>query len=197
MIHLNGHIICVIDTETTGLNPDVNEIIEISVLPLDFNLEPRKDVPFFDIQIKPENEDAIDHDAFKVNKTDFYKLMQTGMDKYDAAELFVEWFDKLKLAENKRIMPLAHNWSFDCEFIKKWLGPKTFHYHIDGRYRDSMSTAQYINDRADSKGQSIPFPKVNLGYIASQLKIPHDNAHTALGDCIVTGQVYKELIKFL
>ena len=119
------------------------------------------------------------------------------MDKYEAADLFVEWFYKLKLAENKRIMPLAHNWTFDSSFIKKWLGPKTYGFHIDGRYRDSMSIAQYINDKADHKNERIPFPKVNLSYIASQLKIPHESAHTALGDCVVTGEVYRELVKFL
>ena len=190
-------MICAIDCETTGLDPEVHEIVEITFLPLDFNLQPRKDVPFFDIQIRPENEELIDFEAFKINNVDYYKLMQTGMDKYDAAELFVEWFGKLRLLETKRIMPLAHNWEFDCEFIKKWLGPKTFHYHIDGRYRDTMSTAQFINDKADSAGRAIPFPKVNLSYIASQLKVTHNNAHTALGDCIVTAQVYKELITLI
>jgi len=197
MIHLNGHQICVIDCETTGLDPSVNEVIEVAFLPLDFNLNPRKDVPFFDVKIKPENLDDIEPGALKVNQVDFMKLLSEGMDKYEAADLFVDWFDKLRLAENKRILPLAHNWNFDCNFIKAWLGPKTFEFHIDGRYRDSMAVAQYINDRADHKLQSIPFPKVNLSYIASQLKIPHDRAHTALGDCVVTGEVYKELLTFV
>jgi DNA polymerase III epsilon subunit-like protein len=195
MIHLNGFIICAIDCETTGLDPEIHEIVEITFLPLDSNLDPRKDIPFFDIRMKPENEDSIDWNAFKVNKTDYYKLMQEGMDKWDAAELFVEWFEKLKLPPNKRIMPLAHNWAFDCEFVKKWLGPKTFHYHIDGRYRDTMVTALQLNDVADINNTQIPFPKVKLDYVASQLKIPHERAHTALGDCLVTAQVYKGLLR--
>ena len=196
MIHLNGHIICAIDVETTGLNPYEHEIVEITFLPLDSNFKARKDVPIFDIRMKPENEEAIDWDAFKVTKIDFYKLMETGLDKYDAAELFIEWFEKLRLAENKRIMPLAHNWQFDSGFIKAWLGPKNFHFHIDGRNRDTMCTALALNDRADRKSEPEPFPKVNLSYLCNKLNVPHERAHSALGDCVATAELYKELIIF-
>lgn len=194
MIHANGHAICAIDCETTGLDPDHHEIIEIAFLPLDFNLQPRRDVPFFEILIRPDNVDNIDWDAFKISKQNFNDLLTRGLDKYDAADLFVDWWSKLKLAYNKRIMPLAHNWAFDMQFIKKWLGPKTFHYHIDGRYRDTMNACQFLNDISDKKAEQTPFPKVNLTYVAQTLKIPHTRAHTAMGDCLVTAEVYRELI---
>lgn len=196
MNHLNGNIICAVDCETTGLDFEKHEIVEIAFLPLDYELRIRKDVPFFDIKIRPENIEDIDWQAFKVSNTDFYKLQESGMDKWEAADLFVEWCEKLKLPENKRIMPLAQNWNFDSIFIKKWLGPKTFEFYIDGRYRDTMTTALYLNDRAYHKGEQIPFPKVNLSYLASQLKISHDRAHTALGDCMVTAEIYKEILTF-
>jgi len=194
MIHLNGHALCAIDCETTGLDPERHEIVEVAFLPLDSNLKPRRDVPFFEIIIRPDNLDEIDWNAFKVNQSNFTELIAKGLDKYDAADLFVEWVSRLKLAYGKRIMPLAHNWAFDMQFIKKWLGPSTFHEHIDGRHRDTMTACQFLNDIADRRAEQTPFAKVNLGYVATTMKIPHVRAHTAMGDCLVTAQVYNELV---
>lgn len=195
MIHLNGNMICVIDVETTGLDPENHEIVEVCFLPLDAKLEVRRDIVPFDIKIKPEKIDNINWEAFKINKTDFFKLCETGMDKYEAADLFEQWVEKLGLPDRKRISPLAHNWKFDNAFIREWLSPPTSGLWIDGRSRDTMEVALYLNDRADHRNEQIPFPKVNLGYLASQLKIQGGKAHTALGDCITTAKVYKELIK--
>lgn len=197
MIHLNGNILCVIDVETTGLDPDKHEIVEVCFLPLDSNLEPCQDIVPFDIKIKPENLEAIDWDAFKITKLNFFDLCERGLDKYKAADLFEDWLQQLNLPERKRISPLAHNWPFDASFIREWLGPTSFGIHIDGRYRDTMVTALQLNDYADNKNEPVPFPKVNLTYLASQLKIEHTRAHSALGDCVVTAQVYKEMVKGL
>lgn len=194
-MHLNGNVLCAIDTETTGTDPEVHEIVEICFLALDAELQPRRDIVPFDIQIRPEHEESIDWDAFKKNKIDFFKLCQTGLDKHDAADLFESWAEKLKLPQNKRISPLAQNWVFDCQFIRKWLGPRTFEYYIDGRYRDVMSCALYENDKADRKNERVPFPKVNLAYLCSQMKIEHDRAHTALGDCLSTAKVYRDMVR--
>lgn len=195
IIHLNGNALCVIDVETTGLDPEKHEIVEVCFLPLDAKLEPRTDVVPFDLKIKPEKIDNIDWEAFKVTKINFFKLVESGLDKYDAADLFEQWVEQLKLPDRKRISPLAHNWKFDNAFIRQWLSAPTSELYIDGRSRDTMEVALYINDRADHRSEQIPFPKVNLGYLASCLKIPHKGAHSALGDCITTAEVYKEMLK--
>jgi DNA polymerase III epsilon subunit-like protein len=193
MIHLNGNLLCVVDCETTGLDPYEHEIMEICFLPVDSKLDVRKDIIPFDVQIKPEND--IDPDAVKINKIDLMKIYQTGLDKYDAAELFVEWAEKLKLPPRKRISPLAHNWAFDQSFIKQWLGKKTYELYIDGRYRDTMVTGLYLNDVADNVNERYPFPKVNLSYMAATLKLDSDKSHRAMSDCLTTLQIYKELIR--
>ncbi len=195
MIHLNGNLLCAIDVETTGLEFDKHEIVEVCFLPLDAKLNPREDIVPFDIKIKPEKVDNIDWDAFKVTKIDFFKLCESGLDKYDAADLFEQWVEQLKLPDRKRISPLAHNWKFDNTFLGEWLSILTRDLYIDGRARCTMSDALLINDRADHRNEQIPFPKVNLGYLASCLKIQHKGAHSALGDCLTTVEVYKQMLR--
>ena len=194
MRHLNGNLLCVIDVETTGLDPSKHEITEICILPLDEKLNVSRKVLPFNIMMKPSNPDNVEWDAIKVTQIDYMKLCQEGMDKYEAADLFEEWFAKLGLPERKRISPLAHNWPFDRGFIREWLGPTSFEMHIDGRYRDTMAMALAFNDIADVNAEAYPFPKVALSYIASTLKIDFDKVHNALDDCVLTSKVYKEMI---
>lgn len=194
MITLNGNIMCAIDVETTGTQAGFHEITQVCFLPLDDNLEPRKDVAPFDLLLKIEREERIDWNALKVSKINFMKHQQVAMDKFSAADLFDDWIVKLNIPPNKRISPLAHNWPFDREFIKEWLQPSAYNIYIDGRFRDTMASANYINDVYDFLNESMPFAKINLGYIASLLKIEHANSHSALGDCVVTAKVYKSLL---
>ena len=194
MITLNGNVLCAIDVETTGLNPGYHEITQVCFLPLDSNLKPRKDIVPFDLLLKIEYEDRISWDALKISKINFMKHQQVAFDKYSAADLFEEWVEKLNLPPNKRISPLAHNWPFDRAFIMDWLQPAAFGHYIDGRFRDTMSLAAAINDIYDRLAEPAPFPKINLGYLASVLKIPHRGAHTAINDCDVTAKIYAQLI---
>ena len=195
MIHLNGHLLCAIDTETTGLKPFHHEIWEISILPLDENLDISQKIVPFNVYIQPTWPERADPDAIRVNKEGYMKACTDGFDKYVAAELFEEWFNKLKLGERKRIAPLGHNWAFDRAFMQDWLGHESFDFYVDGRFRDTMAMANYENDRADWKAEPHPFPKLSLSYVASQLKIDFDKIHNALDDTVLVAKVYKDLVR--
>jgi DNA polymerase III epsilon subunit-like protein len=200
MIHLNGNVICAIDIETTGLDPDKHEIYEIAILPLDHNLEPRTDILPFDTLIKPQNIDDIDWEGMrKVNNSDMVvKACEKGLDSFTVADYLAEWSARLKLPEKKKMVPLAHNWAgIDKLFIQKWLGPLTFNELFHFHYRDTMTTALYLNDRADAHVEQVPFPKVGLQYVVSQLKIEtNGRAHNAIEDCVTVAKVYKKLLTF-
>lgn len=164
-------------------------------MPLDPELKVRTDIAPFNIFMKPEWPERAEWEAIGVNQADFTRICQIGLDKYEAADLFEEWFKKLKLPERKRISPLAHNWPFDREFIREWLGDTSFDMHFDGRFRDTMAIGLYLNDLADVHNEPYPFPKVKLSYMAATLKIDFDKLHNALDDCIITTKVYKELLR--
>jgi DNA polymerase III epsilon subunit-like protein len=201
MQHWNGCQVCVIDTETTGLDPHFHEIWEICILPVDSDFNVRKDVFPFHITMKPEHPERVNDEANRLSKGNIAKACREGHDQEKAKELLDHWWNKLDLPYNAygsrqcTVIPLGQNYGYDRGFIQRWLGTDLygdyFHYH----YRDTMTTALYLNDRAASRGEPVPFSKVNLSYLASTLKIPHERAHTALDDCNVTRQVYQRMQK--
>lgn len=192
MLHLNGNLLCAIDVETTGTDPTKHDIVQICILPLDSQIKPHKTIIPFYMEMQPRQPDNIDWSAMAINRMS--KIMLNGIEAYRAADLLEEWFEKLKLGNHKRISPLAQNWVFDKAFIENWLGPKMFSYIFDGRYRDTMPAALYANDKAFFMGESYPYQKVNLAFLASTLKVEQDRAHDAMSDCATTAEVYRRML---
>lgn len=200
MVHWNGNQMCAIDTETSGLDPYWDEILQLAILPLDSNIEPRQDVEPFCIYIKPEHPERVSEEAMKVNKLKLDDIIYRGFDKETARDLLEEWIKKLglpctKYGRPKKIIPLGQNYmGFDKGFIQQWLGVDQYNDWFDYHAPDTMVTANYLNDRAAFRAEKVPFSKISLKYLASTLKIPHEHAHDALQDCLVTAQVYKKLL---
>lgn len=210
MLHLNNNILCVVDVETTGPDHKIHDIIEICVLPLNKWLKPDKNILPFCMNLVPMRKENIDFEALRVQRKHLDKVVKDkvcydkrrmvditlrGCEPSRAADLFVEWWEKLKLIPFKRIMPIAHNWVFDRDFIIDWLGYETFDMCFDPRYRDTMAMSLYDNDIAGYHVTDFPYPKNNLAYLCSQLGIEHGQAHTALDDCVATAEAYRLMIK--
>lgn len=201
MVHWNGCHLVAIDVETTGLDPNFHEIVQIAVLPLDSNIKPRTDVLPFYIMIKPEYPERFSKEAQSVNKLKLSDIMERGFDKFAAIDLFEEWMDKIGLPYNAsghnrcNLIPLAQNWPFDREFVAAWLGRETFHLHFHPRYRDTMTVANFINDNMGMQGEDVPYHKVNLTWLCKKLNIRIDRAHDALSDCAATAAVYREFVR--
>lgn len=195
MKHLNGNILCVIDTETTGTKPRFHEIIQVAIILLDKDLNIVKTPLPFAMDLMPQKPENIDMEAMEVTRSDLNTVLTSGMDPYTAADLLVEWVGKLGLAPNKKLCPIAHNWPFDREFLIDWLGQKTFEILFHPWYRDTMTMALYDNDRADWGNEQFPYPKCNLAFLCSQLKVERMRKHNALDDAVATAEVYKRMIK--
>jgi DNA polymerase III epsilon subunit-like protein len=194
-VHLNGNLLCAVDTETTGLVAGFHDIIQISVIPLTPALEPIQ--PFFTTRLQPKRPQNFDDASTTAHKITLQEATEFGIDPWTAVELFDEWFNSLKLPERKKIVPLGHNFPFDRDFIKDFLGGILNYDHVfRSDFRDTMHTALFLNDLADYRSEPIPFPKVNLKYLCSQLGVAHENAHDAFADCVACVEVYKKLLKF-
>lgn len=195
MQHLNGNLLCAIDIETTGITPGKHDLIQIAILPLDSQIKPLKSASPFYMELMPKRPENIEKDATKVHRINLAELMQRAICPWKASEYFEEWFQKLGLPFQKRLAPLAQNWPFDRSFIIDWLGETSFSDFFDGRFRDTMTAALYLNDRADFRSEKIPYPKVNLTYLCSQLGVNNDRAHDALQDCLATAECYRRMLQ--
>lgn len=198
MQHWNNKMMAVMDTETTGLDPSFHEMVQFCCIALDANFNPLKGVIPFYVNLKPNFPERVDPKALEINKLDMAKIMVEGFDRDKAVDMFVEWYRKLGIRGNaygnpNKIMPLGQNYQFDMAFIQSWMGVELYRELFDYHYRDTMSSALYINDRAGMKAEKIPFPKVNLQYLATTLGVKTERAHDALSDCLVTAEVYKKL----
>jgi len=200
MRHWNGCQICAIDTETTGLDANFHEVVQICILPLDSDFNVRKDVMPFYINLKPDHPDRADAKALKVNRLEMAKLLQEGHDREKAKDMLEEWVKKLglpctKWGNRKKIIPLGQNYGFDISFIKRWLGVELyyeiFHYH----HRDTMIAAAFLNDIDAMKVEKIRYPKIGLKYLCNLLNVELYGHHDALQDCRATAEVYKKLIQ--
>lgn len=197
-IHHNYQIICAIDIETTGLDHKNHDIVEIAIVPLDSSYLPHPGVMPLDLTLRPERMENIDYDSLARvggtrEKMAGYRL--NGYDSMFAAELFESWFKLLEMPEGKRILPLAHNWPFERSFIQEWLGPKTFEYYFDGRYRDTMAFAAMMADAIDLRGGHSEYPKLNLGYLCTVLEVHNPRAHSALEDAVACAECYRRMLK--
>jgi len=200
MIHWNGNQLCVIDCETTGLEPGWHDLIQICILPLDSNIRPRRDVMPFYIEMIPENPERADPKAMQINRLDFAIIGQRGHDQEKAKDLLADWIDKLKLPmtkyhNRKKILPLGQNYGFDKGFIKAWLGVETYNDYFHYGERDTKAIANYLNDRAAMHVEKVPFSKTSLTWLANKLNVPHEKAHDALADCVTTAKVYQRFLQ--
>jgi DNA polymerase III epsilon subunit-like protein len=195
LVHNNGHIMAVIDVETTGLTPGHNDIVQVCVLPVNSDFKPMQGTNPFYCEMKPKRPRNIDWKGMTVNKLTLAEIMKKACDASKQADLFTEWYRKLPLPVNKCLMPIAHNWPFDSAFMIDWLGRKHFEYFFHPYYRDLMSAALLQNDIAAYHVLQYPYPKLNLGYLCNLLGVENMKPHDALGDCMATAACYRELLR--
>lgn len=194
LITLNHNLLAAVDIETTGLIAGYHDMVQICVLPLNGDIEPYDGLSPFYHKIKPLHPERIDSEAMKINGLNLEELMVCP-EPHQVADYFADWVDSLGLPLGKRIAYLTQNAPFDIAFMKLWLGATGFDNFFMRRGRDTMFTAQALNDRAAFQGNTLPFTGVGLKDLTHTFGIQFDNHHDALADCIATAKVYKELLR--
>ena len=194
--------ICAIDVETTGVDCLEADIVEIAILPAKYEnheLVIDKDKIPLSILVKPDNFEvnmSIDEntrDAIYFNKISPELIVRDGLEP-DAVLPYIKGW----MAANgiKHMTPLGHNFSFDRTQLHKHFGKDGFESIMHHRYKDSHTSALFINDWAELKEKMVPFKSTRLVDIAKHFGWGDtDGAHRALYDCEMTIFVYNKLIE--
>jgi len=195
LLNMNGHILCAVDVETTGVLCGYNEIIQIACVPLDQHFEPHKKMKPFYLNMRPEYPERASKEATQKHGISAESLLDC-VSQEKGFDLFVEWWNNCELPYGKRMVPLAHNWGFERGFLTYWLGVEGLNTYWQSHPRDTMLLGASINDLYVWHGRKHPFPFLNLVSMCKRLDIQFDNAHDALADCLATAKLYAALMRF-
>ncbi len=159
-----------IDTETTGLNSSIHEIIEIAIIGKNTN---------YNQKIKPNHLEHAHPRALEINGYTARKWKHAISSK-DAA------MDIAKMIEGKTIV--GHNIKFDMSFIDELLHQHGIYVFYDRRLIDTMTLAHEHLKPCGIKSISMDSIRSFFGW-------PHTDAHTALKDAEDCRRLYYKLSK--
>ena len=173
---MNQKNLAFIDIETTGLDPEIQEIIEIGGVVVTPDL---KVVHEFEIKVKPENLAAAQPEALRINRFDPAQWV-FALSLPEAMKLFSE--------KTKDCIMVAQNVAFDYSFLQKAFSktkvPNLMHYH-------KLDTISIAYAKLGKNGDA---QKYSLGFLCGMFGVDYKNAHTALADARATFEVFKKMI---
>lgn len=167
----NKHKIAFIDTETTGLNPELHEIIEICIITRD---------EVYHTKIAPERIHYANLDALRING---YR----GKD-WAHAPTFKQVAPKIKSILQGCTLA-GHNIKFDLEFLNESFSNNGFDFHVGHRTLDTVTLAyEHL--------YPLGLMSLSLDSIRRFLGWSLEGNHTALKDCNDTKRLFEYLIRF-
>jgi hypothetical protein len=190
--HFNSNLLCTVTATLTGPRHIENDIVDICICPVNHDFTVSADFPIFYGILEPRRDGVLDTGYCPRNK--YEELMKYAQNPYDVSDQLVRWFDKIKLREGKKIMPLAYNWPVLSKFLLDWLGELDFEYVFDHQYRDLLSMATFLNDRKVWNFQLAAYPKTKLSYLASQCKVQYKKHDPVTQEGLAIMQIYKQML---
>lgn len=208
MEHLDESIFCGLDTETTGFDPNTNEIIELALVPTDTRFQ-LIHTPLH-LYIRPTNFESIDLEAIKIQsiskqdpKANKYKnklvmVTDRGIDKTQVASIVYNWFEGMRLGTKSRLIPIGANLEFDISFLKILLGPGAYYGLFDTRFRDIGIIASSINDKYMLRNDAPPFRYTNQPFLTKAFNLQEEGrvAHNAIDDAVTAIKIYRGLLTY-
>jgi len=165
----------VYDTETTGLNPKVDEILSIGALRIkgDKIITSQK----FELFVKPDKK--ISQESIKIHKIRNIDL-ENGSKPQESIEKFLHFIGSRPL--------IGYYLEFDVKMINKYLKP---YLGIKLPNKQIEVSKIYYN----KKIKSMPDGQINLRFnsIMNDLDLPIFGKHDAINDAIMTAMMYIKL----
>jgi len=180
---MKTHNLAFIDTETTGLNPEKHEIIELGCVLVrqipQAGKGPKLEViDEFEYKIRPEHLDVAEPDALRINGY----TPEKWKDAKPLLEVMEDFAQRTRGAAF-----VAHNMAFDLGFVDKAFqraGVRNLMHYVK---IDTISFA-YSKLFHEPKVE-----KFSLAALCEFYGIKNETAHTALSDAKATFEVFKKM----
>ena len=163
-----------VDVETTGLDPNIHEIIEIAILPLEG--------PVWETKIKPEHIEKASPKALEING------YRDHPEDWGSAPLFHEIAPEIA-TRLKNTMIAGQNTNFDMGFIQSL--SKRHDIPLKGVAYSWVDTVTLAYEHLVPLG----IPDLKLQSICDFLGIPNEGQHTAAADVYRTREAYLKMLR--
>lgn len=173
---LSEYKLAVVDLETTGLDPQRHEIIEVGLIL--YSQKKDKILKRWCKKVKPLNIRTASKYALEINGYNKNPHLYTNDIK--------DTLEKLNKA-TKRCILVGQNISFDISFIKRYMSKYNIKPLFSGRYVELMGLAwPVIRENLEN---------MSLKDLCNRFGVSNKDAHSALVDCERTLEIYKRIMK--
>ncbi len=182
-----------VDTETSGLDPERHAILEVGAIALDDSLAPVGDP--LEFTVRPRPGDEIEAEAIRVNghtwATDpASEGWAAALEADAAAETLLCFMESAGLP--REYVPLVGwNVSFDERFLRRLLGARPWPFHF--QWIEMISVVRFIDAKTGAPPRRSYKLTAVVGDMLSKEAIAASKAHSALGDCQLTLGVIRAL----
>lgn len=183
-----------LDTETTGLNPDKNDIIQISGL-IEINGKVKKE---FDFTCRPINPNNIEDEALLIQgrtKKEIMKFADPEEVFYKLIEIFDDFIDKYNTKD--KFILAGQNVRFDYNFLyymSQKLDYKYLNSYINTNQQSYIDLLRIVKEKNKHFVSRLQLKNLKLGTIYEALfNKKLDNAHNSLVDIKATRSCIKVL----
>lgn len=176
------------DTETTGLDPIKNDIIQIAGI-IEINNVVKEE---FDFKTQPHSYENVSKEALEVNGITIEQLKTYPMPQETLCKL-IKLFDKYVFKYNKqdKFFPIGQNIPFDVNFLFEFCKKCKFNYlgsYLDHHKGDTMALLMALMVQG-----KIPVSGIKLENACKELGVELVDAHNALADIRATRLLWKKL----
>ncbi len=195
----DNYIIYIVDTETTGLDPVKNDVIEISMCRLILGQEDKREQKTW--LIKAMNAETVEDEALAINHHDRSEILwlnKAGREKYKLpSDVIVEvenWVAEDGVSAIDRIFA-GQNPVFDVQALtelwRKAGSPETFPFALESNSRilDTKQLATIIDLCTGHRRRYY-----NLSTLIKSFNVKKAKAHTAEGDVQMTSDLLIALL---
>ena len=184
-----------VDTETTGLDPNVNGMIELAAL-VEVN---RVIIDSIKLEMNPYSYNKpiiVSPEALAVNGRTMEEL--PGLpDSRSQFKAFVAFLDRHidRFNRDDKFKVCGYNSAFDIGFITAWFDDNSHNYYGSYFFRKDLDVFALVRHLTHFGVLNTPDEK--LGTLCDYFGIQHDQAHTALSDIKATRELYMLLRRML
>lgn len=179
----------VIDTETGGIGPDVS-LLSVYMGLYDENYHLLNELDFL---VKPDDGIfKVTGEALEVNKIDLITHEKKAVSYKIAKTYMYNFLAKISNDGKDKPLPLGHNVQFDILGIKRNLvSDGTWNKYVSYRVLDTGTIGQYLK----ILGRVPSGISGSLVSYADHFGIDRSKAHTAKGDCEITMEIFKRMVR--